>query len=226
MQPEQDETGTPPRTFFDEAYDTGTAPWVIGEPQPAILELERDGWIGGHVLDAGCGSGEHTIALAGRGYEVLGVDSSASAIAQARRNAAARGVSARFEVADALTLGEAAYDTIIDSALFHIFDEHTRPRYVESLHRASRPGALVHVLAIAEDAPGIAPRVGEETIRTAFTRGWQLEDLRKTHYRGALVLEEHATTVGRPLGEHIDLPAWLARVRKTGESPNSTPAAG
>lgn len=46
------------RTVFDEAYTSRTAPWVIGEPQPAIVALEeRGGWIHGSVLDLGCGTG-------------------------------------------------------------------------------------------------------------------------------------------------------------------------
>ncbi|WP_375372708.1 MULTISPECIES: hypothetical protein [unclassified Mycolicibacterium] len=29
---------TPTHSLFDEAYESRTAPWVIGEPQPAIGE--------------------------------------------------------------------------------------------------------------------------------------------------------------------------------------------
>ena len=89
---------------FDEFYRTTTPPWVIGEPQPAIVQLERAGLIRGTVLDVGCGTGEHTILLASLGYDVLGVDFAPEAIEQARRNAEAKGVGARFEVADAMNL--------------------------------------------------------------------------------------------------------------------------
>ncbi len=41
------------------------------------------------VLDLGCGTGNHTIPLVQRGYEVVGVDCSKSMLAQARRKAAA-----------------------------------------------------------------------------------------------------------------------------------------
>jgi hypothetical protein len=50
---------TPSRAQFDEAYLSRTAPWVIGEPQPAIVILERSGWIRGRVLDPGCGRRAH-----------------------------------------------------------------------------------------------------------------------------------------------------------------------
>jgi 2-polyprenyl-3-methyl-5-hydroxy-6-metoxy-1,4-benzoquinol methylase len=79
---------TPTLSRFDNAYKTGTAPWVIGEPQPAIVELERAGWISSKVLDVGCGTGEHTILLTRLGYRVLGIDFSPHAVEQARANAA------------------------------------------------------------------------------------------------------------------------------------------
>jgi len=51
------------------------------------------------VLDAACGTGRHAIALAQRGYQVVGADLSAPMIQRARENAAAAGVEARFVVA-------------------------------------------------------------------------------------------------------------------------------
>lgn len=80
---------TPTRELFDEAYESRTAPWVIGEPQPAVVELERAGLIRSRVLDVGCGAGEHTILLTRLGYDVLGIDFSPQAIEMARENAGA-----------------------------------------------------------------------------------------------------------------------------------------
>jgi len=51
------------------------------------------------VLDAACGTGMHAVALAERGYEVVGADLSAGMIERARTNAAAAGVEVRFVVA-------------------------------------------------------------------------------------------------------------------------------
>ena len=204
---------TPAISRFEEFYKTTTPPWVIGEPQPGIVELERAGLIGGKVLDVGCGTGEHTILLTRLGYSVVGVDFAPEAVEQARRNAEAKGVDARFEVADAMNLpGEPRYDTIVDSALFHIFDDTDRAKYVNSLHTAGRPGALVHVLALSDAGRGFGPEVSGETIRDAFTDGWELEALEPTTYRG-VVTEVHTQEIGLPIGTRVDEPAWLARAR-------------
>jgi len=58
------------------------------------------------LLDAACGTGMHAIALAQRGYEVVGADLSPAMIERARANAAAAGVKARFEVAGFGTLAQ------------------------------------------------------------------------------------------------------------------------
>jgi hypothetical protein len=59
----------------------------------------------------------------------------------------APGVSVDFRAADATTLEgfEVRFDTVIYSAVCHVFldDEHTQTRYVRALHRATR--AAVHV---------------------------------------------------------------------------------
>lgn len=205
-----------PTVPWDSAYLSRSAPWLIDQPQPAIVALERDGWIRGSVLDIGCGAGEHTIHLTERGHTVLGVDLSPAAVDLARANAAARGVPARFEVADALALGDRpAFDTIVDSALFHVFGPDERARYVRSLGEACRPGGRVFVLALAESdtEPGFGPRIADTVIRDAFGEGWTLEELRSSRYR-VLVNADNAARSGLPAGQLADLPAWLARIRR------------
>lgn len=205
---------TPTLSRFDDAYKSRTAPWVIGEPQPAIVELQRAGRIHSKVLDIGCGTGEHTIMLTRLGYDVLGIDFAPQAVEQARANAAEKGVDARFEVADAMNLGaEPGYQTIVDSALFHIFDAADRVRYLSSLHTALRPGGLVHVLALSDAGRGFGPQVSETEIREAFGDGWVLEALDTTTYRG-VVQEAQADAIGLPVGTRVDEAAWLARARR------------
>ncbi|WP_405166836.1 class I SAM-dependent methyltransferase [Nocardia sp. NBC_01499] len=214
---------TRPVDFWNSVYDNDIAPWVIGEPQAAIVALERDGWIRGRVLDPGCGAGEHTILLTKLGYDVLGIDLSPSAVEFARANAAAQEIpAARFEVGDAIALGAASaaptYDTIVDSALFHIFgtESDTRAAYVRSLHALCKPGGLVNILALSDAGPGFGPQISDAVIRESFTDGWELEDLQLTHYRGRVTEAtlEQKPDLGLPVGSAIDVPAWLARIRR------------
>ncbi len=79
------------------------------------------------VLDAACGTGHHAIALARRGYEVVGTDLSAEMIARARANAAAAGVHARFLIAGFGTLARslAGFDALLclGNSLPHVLSD-------------------------------------------------------------------------------------------------------
>jgi len=116
----------------------------------------------------------------------------------------------RFAVADAMNPGSApGYQTIVDSALFHIFDGPDSAQYVSSLHA----GGLVHVLALSDAGRGFGPQVSEADIREAFGDGWELEALDVTTYLG-VVQEAQADAIGLPVGTRVDEPAWLARARR------------
>ncbi|MFC3520582.1 class I SAM-dependent methyltransferase [Streptomonospora nanhaiensis] len=209
-------SGALPADLFDSAYQHRSAPWVIGEPQPEVVALERAGAITGTVLDPGCGTGEHTIHLARLGYDVVGFDFAPRAVELARANAAEKGVEARFEVADAFALAESGrrVDTVVDSALFHVFsDPDDRAEYVRNLHAVCRPGGVVHVLALSDAEPGFGPRISDSVIRDAFGEGWELEELRPARYR-CIAIEGVADSLGLTPGEPVDQAAWLARVRR------------
>src|SRR6185312_9182951 len=98
--------GPPKAAHFDLMYDAGTPPWDIGRPQAPFLALAESGAVRGRVLDVGCGTGEHTLMVAGLGLDATGVDTAAAAIATAEGKARDRGLEARFLVHDALTLAD------------------------------------------------------------------------------------------------------------------------
>ncbi|WP_243788218.1 class I SAM-dependent methyltransferase [Saccharopolyspora gloriosae] len=133
---------------------------------------------------------------------------------RARANAAEHGVSVRFDIADALRLpGEPRFDTVIDSALFHVFGPQDRVAYARSLHRVSNPGAVVHVLALADVEESIGPTVSRDDFGAAFADGWDLEEVGRTHYRG-IASDDNARRLGVEDGAVVDSAAWLARIRR------------
>src|SRR5215212_6251964 len=95
----------PPPSRFEAAYE-GTPPWDIGRPQRAFAALAASDVARSPLLDVGCGTGENALAFAARGLDVACVDLIPRAIEKAREKAAARGLRARFDVADALELGK------------------------------------------------------------------------------------------------------------------------
>lgn len=171
---------------WDDSYAGPPPPWDIGRPQPALASRAEAGAFTGGLLDAGCGTGEHTILAAQLGARALGIDVSPRAIEAARRKAAERDVDARFQVADALHLValDEAFDTVVDSGLLHVFDDDTRARYVASVHAALRPGGHLHLMCFSDRQPGDwgPRRVTEAELRTAFGPGWRIDSLTRDRF--------------------------------------------
>jgi SAM-dependent methyltransferase len=163
---------------WDTSYSEGPAPWDLGRPQPAVVRLSASGAFAGKFLDAGCGTGENALLVASSGLPVLGVDVADTALAMARKAAAARSIAAEFMVADALHLDRLGrtFDTVLDCGLFHTFDGDERQRYVASLSSVTEPGATLHVLCFSDAEPGAGPHpVSRDELEAAFQGGgWDL----------------------------------------------------
>jgi SAM-dependent methyltransferase len=195
-------TGQP----WDASYHDGPAPWDIGHPQPAVVRVAATGGFAGAVLDAGCGTGDNTLHLAGRGLPVLGVDVAETALAIAREKAAARGLDAEFATADAFHLErlDRRFETVLDCGLFHAFDGDERPGYVASLAAVTAPGGTLYVLCFSDGGPGTGPHpVTEDELRAAFGpgTGWQVTAI-------------EADRVQTRYHDGHGAPAWLATLKR------------
>ena len=111
---------TQPAMDWDAAYRQQVPPpWSIGRPQPELALIDQ-GKIRGDVPDAGCGHAALSMALAARGYTVVGLDASETAVSAA---AAAEHnlTTATFAQADVTSFrgyppgSEGRFATILDS---------------------------------------------------------------------------------------------------------------
>jgi cyclopropane fatty-acyl-phospholipid synthase-like methyltransferase len=176
------------------------------------VTLADRGEIRAPVLDSGCGTGEHALFLAERGMDVIGVDLSPTAIALARQKADERGVAVEFEIADVLDLGRSGrrFATVIDSGVFHVFDDADRARYVASLASITEPAGVVHLLCFSDQVHGEAGprRVSKAELREAFADGWSVERIEPAHF------DVREWVMERP---H----AWLARIVRSQADPTA-----
>jgi len=90
--------GVTEREFWNDAYRYDP---VHASVPDHIITTETTGLTPGTALDIGCGTGGNTLALAGQGWNVTGIDFSDQAVFLAERAVWRAGVTARFEVVDA-----------------------------------------------------------------------------------------------------------------------------
>lgn len=169
-----------PYPLFGEAFRNGQA----GINRPAFTTDLVDRWIpavpdiyerltssSARVADVGCGAGWSTIAVA-RAFpraKVIGFDADEASVEDARRNAAAEGVPARFEVRDATAIaGEEPFDLVLILEALH--DMSHPADVLRALRRVLKPGGAV---LIADEK--VAERFhapGDEIERLMY--GWSI----------------------------------------------------
>ncbi len=140
---------------WDARYARDDLVWTA-QPNRFLVE-QVAGLRPGTALDLACGEGRNTVWLAGRGWEVTGVDFSATALAKARRLAKRAGVTARWEHLDVLDRRPGrTYDLVVLAYLQLPADQ--RRRVLDTAARATGGGGSL--LVIAHDRANLAGGVG------------------------------------------------------------------
>jgi len=113
------------------------------------ISLARGGSQNPAVLDAACGTGMHTIALAKLGYTVSGADLFPEMIVRAKQNAANAGVNVHFEPAGfgslEKTFGSGKMDALVclGNSLPHVKDNADLQNAVRDFAAVLRPGGVL-----------------------------------------------------------------------------------
>ncbi len=126
--------------------------WMTGDYGRFSRYMERDAEAfyrrlpikpGAQLLDVACGAGQLSLIAARAGASVTGCDIASNWLLQARRNAAADGLTVRFEPGDAeaLPYENASFDAVVSliGAMFAPRPE----RVAAELTRVCRPGGII-----------------------------------------------------------------------------------
>lgn len=154
---------------------------------------------------------ENALFFASRGQKVTSIDFLEEPIRRARLKAAERGVTATFLVKDALTLKDwtERFDTVIDSGLFHVFNDEDKRRYVEGLAMVLKPGGRLFLLCFSDEEPGAQGprRVTKNELQATFAKGWSIESIEPSRYEVRPDLKDFTFSDGGPK-------AWFVVARR------------
>ena len=192
------------------AYRCGLTPWekagVGFGPQLAALLNRQDLKPGlpAKALDLGCGTGDHAIQLAQRGWQVTGVDFVGRAIDAAKKKASKAGVHVELLEGDVTALDEnvgAGYQLILDVGCFHGLNPRQRIDYAREVTRVANHGASLLMFAFEPGRRGPLPRgVSPDEVERTLGQ-WRMAD------------DQAADTSGMPGVLKKSNPRWFTLTR-------------
>jgi ubiquinone/menaquinone biosynthesis C-methylase UbiE len=199
-------------SYDDEGFTRGTDNevaelWTLLGLQP-----------GERLLDVGCGTGRHAVALAAMGVAVTGVDLSSAMLERARARAAAAGVEVELVEADArdLPTGLEPYDVAIclcEGAFCLVADgaeplAHDRA-ILRSISDVLRPGGRLALTGLNAGRLLTAWHRGEPTgqldlLTLTETSAYELPDGRSVELREHYHLPDGLRTLAESVGFEVD----------------------
>jgi len=194
-------------TGYRIAYRLGFTPWERagrhGKSQLDGLldEVEQGAPPYGRALDVGCGRGEHSLTMAGRGWDVTGIDAVPRALAAARSRADAAGTPVRFLEADVTNMRAVVgedYRLLLDVGCFHGLNPDQRGAYAREATSVAAPGATLLLMAFGPGGRGPVPR------------GATRDEIARTFRDWSLLADGAAETAGMPGPLKKLAPRWYS----------------
>jgi len=159
---------------FKERYKEGNTPWDIGKPDFNLIQtVTTMGIKPCNVLEIGCGTGNNSIWLAQKNFNVIGIDASEIAIQKALEKASKAKVNCTFIEINFLKnkIEGAPFDFVFDRGCFHVFSsDQERIIFAENVSaHLEKDGLWLSIVGNADeqrDHPGPPQRTARDIVNS------------------------------------------------------------
>ena len=174
---------------FKKRYKTGDTPWDIGKPDFNLIEtLVKKSIKSCKALDIGCGTGDNSIWLAQKQFQVTGTDISEIAIEKAKEKALNSDVKCTFFVVDFFKnrIEGAPFGFVFDRGCFHTFDSNKeRKRFAKNVSsNLEKDGLWLSLIGSADErgqGPGPPQRTANDIV-AAVESYFEILSLASSHF--------------------------------------------
>ncbi len=171
---------------WDEIYRKNpldTLGWELGWPRPILVEYAEKGAIPrGKALDLCCGAGTNTVYLAEKGFDVVGIDVSPTAVEYAQAQAAQAHINVAFIVESflELTFEYSVFDFVFDMGCFHHVEPEDRDKFISGVRRVLKSGGLYMLTCFSYQNGSAWNHFTEQQLKEFFGEFFTFDEVR--HY--------------------------------------------
>ncbi len=168
--------------FYELIYSFIPVDWVFGSSSKIenFVDMTVDGRIEpGRAITLGCGVGRESIHLAKKGFDVVGLDFSPTAIQRARHRAEAAGVDVRF-IVDDLTNPQhlsGKFDLVTDFGVLNDLGQEARDKYMQNVIPLTYPGSKFAMFCFDRMLPS-------DEVKQRFGQDFEIEIIHKSPGNG------------------------------------------
>jgi cyclopropane fatty-acyl-phospholipid synthase-like methyltransferase len=146
-------------------------PWHNPKPDKNIIKELKKGTIQkGFVLDMCSGEGTNSRYLASRGFEVMGVDISRTAVELAKEKCKKRNLSCEYTAGDVLAIKtNKKFEFIFDRGCFHHITKEDKPRYVKKVHNLLNNKGKLYIQCFSDKNKEFQKSLTKEDIKNYFS---------------------------------------------------------
>lgn len=166
-------------------YPLDEIPWHSNQPDRHLVNLIKEKKIKkGLVLDMCSGDGTNSIYLASKGFKVMGVDISTTAVKIAKGRCSRRKVSCDYIVGDVLCLPlRKKFDFIFDRGCFHHISSLNKPEYVRKVHDLLKKKGKFYLLCFSDKNPPLPKNLSKHAIRQHFSRYFHIHFIKDSVHK-------------------------------------------